>query len=732
MTAALSRRDALAGGGLLVAFSCRAAGAAARLPGDLEKSPLLDSWLRIGADGRVTVFTGKAELGQGIATALIQVAAEELDLRPTDITLVTADTARTPDEGFTAGSHSMQDSGTAILNAAAQARALLVRQAAAQLGEDAAGLVTRDGAVVAKDGRRLGYAALAAGLSLDVEASAASPLKPPGRFTVIGRSLPRVDLPAKLAGGAAYVQDMRLPGMLHARVARGPSPGTRLRAPDLRGAGAMPGVVRLVRAGEFLAVVATGEWQAVAALRALTAPGWEADGTPAGGTPIDDPAGLPGLPARDLVILDRAGAAAADGARQFSARYTRPWLMHGAIGPSCAVAWFRDGEMTVWTHSQGVYPLRAAIAKLLRLPAARVRCIQVEGAGCYGQNGADDAAADAAVVAHAMPGRPIRMQWMREQEHGWEPLGPGMLGAVRAALGPDGRIASWEYEVWSNTHSRRPGGPGVLLAGAEMDPPFPAPPPRPIPMPEGGGDRNAIPIYTLPRAHCTYHFIAAMPHRISALRSLGAHLNVFAIESFMDELAQAAGSDPVAFRLAHLDDARARDAVTLAAGRFGWSARRRRADRGFGFAFARYKNLGAYCAIAMEIEVARETGALHLLRVVAAVDSGQAVNPDGIRNQIEGGIVQATSWTLQEQVGFAAGRRTSFDWSAYPILRFADTPGRVEVHVIDRPGAPFLGTGEAAQGPTSAAIGNALADALGRRVRDLPISAARVREAASL
>jgi CO/xanthine dehydrogenase Mo-binding subunit len=403
--------------------------------------------------------------------------------------------------------------------------------------------------------------------------------------------------------------------------------------------------------------------------------------------------------------------------------------MHGAIGPSCAVAWLKGGTLTVWTHSQGVYPLRRAIAEMLNLPQDRVRCVHAEGSGCYGHNAADDVAGDAALLARAFPDRPVRVQWMREQEHTWEPYGPAMLTEVKASVDATGRVVDWHYEVWSNTHSTRPGNAGSLAPARHLATPFAPAPPQTIPLPEGGGDRNAIPLYAFPGARVVHHFIPAMPVRVSALRALGAYMNVFSIESFVDELARAAGVDPVDFRLRHLDDARARETITTAATRFGWSGYGRTRGRGRGFAFARYKNLAAYLALAVEVEVDRETGRTRLMRAVAAIDSGQAVNPDGIRNQVEGGIIQAMSWTLFEAVAFDTTRITSTDWSSYPIARFPEIPEIVEVHVIDRPGTPFLGTGEAAQGPTAAAIGNAIADAAGVRLRELPLTRGRIKAA---
>ncbi|MGH7068417.1 MAG: molybdopterin cofactor-binding domain-containing protein [Acetobacteraceae bacterium] len=409
-------------------------------------------------------------------------------------------------------------------------------------------------------------------------------------------------------------------------------------------------------------------------------------------------------------------------------QYTRPWLCHASIGPSCAVALFQAGELTVWSHSQGVFNLRRAIADLLRLPLTRVHGIHVEGSGCYGHNGADDVAADAAVVAQALPGRPIRLQWMRDQEFGWEPLGPAMLGRLSASLDAQGRIADWRHDLWSSEHNARPVSGGGLLAGAEMRPPFVVPESRPIPMPQGGASRNSNPIYALPNMAVTYHFIRRPSLRVSALRSLGAHFNVFCIESMFDELAHAASIDPLAMRLAYLTDERARAVLQMATDAFGWSTRvHGDGRRGCGLAFARYKNLATYCAIAMQLEVDRASGRIHVQRAVAAVDSGQIANPDGLRNQIEGGIVQSISWTTYEALKFDATRRTSLNWAYYPILRFEDVPDSVEVHLINRPGMPFLGAGEAAQGPAAAALANALADATGRRLRDLPLSPERIR-----
>ena len=739
MTAAharLTRRQAMIAGGSLVILLSevpRPSRAGVTMPnrpplGSLKQTPLLDSWVRISASGKITIFTGKVEFGQGIKTALMQIASDALDVSPGQIELVTADTALTPNEGFTAGSHSMQDSGTAILNAASEVRAMLAEAAAGKFGTSVDALRASNGIFVAPDGQRVGYGELIQTVSLHQQARPGTGLKGSAEHKVMGSSFDRVDIPAKVTGVVAYVQDLRLPGMVHARVIRPPSYGARLRSVDTAEVERMPSVIRIMRDGNYLAVIANGEYQAIRAMRALDrrAVWQEQQALP---DEISMLSFLQRASAKDFVIATKRGAAKSP-AHQLSASYGRAYQIHGAIGPSCAVGLFDNGALTIWTHSQGVFPLRDALAELLDLGKAQVRCIHMEGAGCYGHNAADDAAADAALIAFAMPGRPVRVQWMREQEHMWEPFGPAMLTHVQASLDADGRIVDWQYEVKSNTHSTRPGGAGSLMPAWHVARPFALPAPVPIPQPEGGGDRNAIPIYRLPNLRVTHQFVTDMPLRVSALRSLGAYMNVFSIESFMDELAQAAGMDTVEFRLQHIEDARARNVILTASARFGWSTGvQLPTGHGRGFAFARYKNLAAYAAIAVEVDVERETGRVHLLRAVAAIDSGQAINPDGIRNQIEGGILQAASWTLYEAVTFDRTRITSRDWSGYPILRFGAVPEIIEVHVIDRPGLPFLGTGEAAQGPTAAAIANAVAQATGVRIRDLPLTSKRVRTA---
>jgi CO/xanthine dehydrogenase Mo-binding subunit len=486
----------------------------------------------------------------------------------------------------------------------------------------------------------------------------------------------------------------------------------------------------VVRDGSFLGVVTEREEQAIKARDALIrAAKWT------GGSELPDPARLHeelmALPTESTVVSEKQ-ATASPAAQTLEATYTRPYMAHASIGPSCAVAEFKDGKLTVWTHSQGVFPLKRDLAKALKLDAGAVRCVHAEGSGCYGHNGADDVALDAALLARAVPGRPVRLQWMRDDEFAWEPYGSAMLARSKASLDANGRIVDWVYEVWSHTHSTRPSAPGGdnnLLASWYVAEPSQPGPPTNIPQPAGGGDRNAVPLYDFPSQRVVNHLITGMPLRVSALRTLGGYTNVFAVESFMDELAVAAGQDPVAFRLAHLRDRRARAVIDALTRKAGWKAGEKGdGTRGRGVAFAKYKNLAAYVAVVAEVEIDRKSGRIRVPRAFAAADAGQIINPDGLANQIEGGMIQSTSWTLHEAVGFDRNGITSRDWSGYPILTMPEVP-EIFVSLLDRDQEKPLGAGEASQGPMAAAIANAFANATGRRLRDLPFSPERVRAA---
>jgi len=686
---------------------------------------MLDGWLRIEPNGTVTIFTGKIELGQGIGTALAQIAADELDVDLKRIAMVHGDTALTPNEGQTAGSQSMQDGGTAVRFACAEARELLLTAAAAKLSAPIAELKVVDGTVSGPGSASTTYWVLASDVNLKREATATAKPKPAAEHKWVGKSVARRDIPKKFTGGAAYVQDIRLPGMVFGRVLRPPSPGAQLVSVDEAAVKRMPGVVALVRDGNFLAVAALREEQAIKAREAMKKSAvWQESATlPPSGSALYDHMENLAVPAQ--VMAERTSAGAAPAAKTLEARYTRPFQAHGSIGPSCAVAQWEGGKLHVWTHSQGVYPLRGDLANTFGIEPAAVRCSHAEGAGCYGHNGADDVALDAALLARATGGRPVKLQWMRDDEFMWEPYGSAMVMKLGGAVDAQGSIVSWSHEVWSHPHSRRPGQSkgSHTLAARHLAKPVTADPVGDVPLPAGGADRNAIPPYEVQNLKVSKHFILHSPLRTSALRTLGGYANVFAAESFIDELAAAANADPVEFRLRHLKDPRARAVIEAAAQRAGWQPGDKR-----GFAYSRYKNLGCYVALVAAVAVDRASGRVRVTRAVAAVDAGQIVNPDGVINQIEGGIIQAASWTLKEEVSFDATRVKTRSWADYPIMRFDEVP-QVEVVLLNRPEAPFLGVGEGSQGPAAAAIANAIARTSGARLRALPFTPDRVKRA---
>ena len=696
----------------------------APLPANLKANPRLDRWVRFEADDRVTILSGKVEIGQGIVTAIAQVAAEELDVALDRVAMRPTDTSVSPNEGFTAGSMSVEMGASAMRMACAEVRKLFLEAAARKLEVSAAELAVRDGTIeVPGTDLRTSYWALAGEVSLARDATGDATPKPAAAYSVVGRSAARRDLPAKLTG-AAYVHDMVLPGMVHGRVLRPPSYSARLTGFDADAVRAAPGVVAVVVNGSFVGICAAREEQAVKALEvARRAARWDESASMPEPAEVRDL--LPRMKAETKTVTSKEKAAA-PAVKRLAATYSRPYLAHASIGPSAAAATFDNGKLTVWSHAQGPFPLRGQIARVLGMKDENVTVVHRDGAGCYGHNGADDAALDAALLARAC-GRPVLLQWTREDELAWSPFGSAMVAKLAGGLDASGSIVEWRHELWSHSHVRRPGaGDGVnLLAAWHLDPPFAASTPRDAPWPPGAGDRNSPPYYDIPH-EVVYHFVPEMPLRVSALRTLGAYANVFAIESFMDELGALAGADPVAFRLKHLADPRAKAVIEAAARAAGWQAGATGGgSRGRGIGFARYKNASAYCAVVAEVEVAER---IRLRRAVAAVDAGHTINPDGLKNQVEGGIVQAASWTLKEAVRWDTSRVLTRSWEDYPILRFDEVPN-VEVVIVDRPGEPGLGTGECSAGPTAAAIANALAHALGVRARDLPLTPERVAQA---
>ena len=743
-----SRRSFLKAGSLTVAFSfapfipvAAQAPAQAVLPGSLNSNRMLDGWLRINANGTVTMFTGKVELGQGILTALTQMVSDELDVDIKRLQVVSGNTALTPNEGVTAGSLSVQDSGTALRFACAEARGLLLQAAASKLGVTAADLSVSDGTISSKASSvvRTSYWEVIDQTMLKREASGKTLPKPSSQYRLIGQSMQRRDIPAKVTGGQAYVQDMRLPNMLHGRVVRPSAPRAKLLSVDEAAIRRMPGVVAVLRDGNFLAVAAAREEQAIAAANAMRSSArWE------------EPGDLPPLGAglfehmkkqrtNDSVVSEKKAPADNPAAtRSLSATYTRPYQAHASIGPSCALAQWDADQLRVWCHSQSVFPLRIDLGKALRMPLEKIIVSHHEGSGCYGHNGADDVALDAALLARAVPGKPVRLQWMREDEFGWEPLGSPMVIELKGSLDATGKVVDWNHELWSYTHSTRPFDPdGVNLAAAWLiNNPLPAGPARNIPQPSGGSDRNSLPLYAFPQQKVTNHLLLDTPIRTSALRGLGAYANVFALESFMDEMAAAAGTDPIEFRLKHLTDARARAVIERTASIANWQSAAASNQpktvggvlKGRGIGFAKYKNLASYCAVIVDIAVDTRSGVVRIEKAWSTAEAGLIINPDGLRNQIEGGIIQSASWTLFESMKNDSKRKLTQTWADYPIMRFTDVPV-LQVELINRPDERSLGAGEGAQGPTVAAIANAFANATGRRLRDLPFTPERVKQA---
>ena len=710
----------------------------------LAGNPRVEDWITVRTDGFVDVRTGKVEIGQRIATAVALVAARELGVPFDRVVMEPARTGRSPDEGYTSGSNSMEQTGEAIRLAAATARRELVARAARRLGVDAATLETGEGLVRSREtNRTLRFGELVEGvpISLPVDPEAV----PRAGGSEGGPRSPRIEplhLRGLVTGTLRFIHDLQPEGALHARVIRPPHYHASLES--------LPGDIetrlegaRLVRDGSFLAVAAEDEHRVIrAAARVAAAAKWSSTGK------------LDKRPIRDQLLHNRRESFPVrdcrpreepvpepppDAPRTVRAVYERPYQMHGSLGPSAALARFHAGRLTVWTHSQGIYPLRASIAETLGLAPESVAVEHAPGAGCYGHNGSDDAALEAALVARALPGPPVLLKWTREDEHAWEPYGPAMRMELSARLDDTGDVRHWSHETLSDTHVVRARPDGArsqadrFLAPRYLADPVPEPARAPNLTVNGGIHRNATPPYAFPETRIVKHLVHNLPLRVSALRTLGAYANVFAAESFMDELAHEAGADPLDYRRRHLEDPRTRAVLDSAAERFGWTARPASEPAaqgtGRGIAVARYKNTKGYCAVAVEARVG-DDAVVHLLRAVIAADAGEIVDPDGLAAQLEGGFVQAASWTLLEAVAWDRDGITSRDWESYPILRFDAIP-EVETVLVDRPGEPFLGAGEASCGPAGAAIANAVFDATGVRARRLPLTPEHLRAAAA-
>jgi CO/xanthine dehydrogenase Mo-binding subunit len=729
----LTRRTVVQGGALTVGFAFAGMRTRARAgTDDAGPRPVdpneVDAFLAVNGDGTVTVYCGKVDLGQGLRIAMRQIAGEELGIGVDMIKYVEGDTALTPDQGRTSGSNGIQRGGMQLRRAAATARQALIELAAQRLKAAPDDLVAKDGEIKVKNGAGIRFAELIGGRSFNLKLNPKAPLKDPATYTLVGKPLPRPDVPAKCTGGFTYMQDFGVPGMVHARVIRPPAIGAKLTGVDEASIKDLHGA-SVVRIKDFLAVTADDEWTAVRAARALRAQWSEWSGLPAQDKLI---AALRADPqATDEMLINRGqpGPSAQNGAVSRSASYFWPMQSHGSIGPSCAVADVRGDAATVWTASQGTHGNRKTFARFLGLPEEKVRLIYLDGAGCYGMNGHEDAAADAAIISRAVA-RPVRVQWSRQDEHGWDPKGPPQLLDISGAIDPTGHILNWRTEMWLPQTTR--GLPDIPLLGpaaAGLDDVRGLQP--------GLISQNADPPYAADNVQVLAHWLKDAPLRPAPIRSPGKPANCFAVESFTDELAAAAGLDPIEFRLRGITDPRGSEAIRRAAALMNWQTRpspgaNKSAPvmRGRGFAYVHYKHSESYVAMGMEVAVERGSGRIRVERVACAHDCGQIINPDGVRAQIEGSILQTLSRVLMEEVQFGRSRVTSVDWSSYPILRFPDVP-KLDIVLIDRPTQPPLGAGEAACSPVGAALANAVFDATGARLRTVPFTPDRVKMALS-
>ena len=743
MDARVSRRTLLAtglaaGGVLLVGLGPDGSGrAAAQSVPDADRflgKPLapdaVDSFLAVHRDGSVTAFVGKVDIGTGSRIAMRQLIGEELDIPLERIAMIEGDTALTPNQGATAGSYGIARGGVQLRRAAATARQALLGLAAPRLGRPVGDLEAADGVVRAKDGSgSVAYGELIGDQAFNLKVDAAAPLKHPDRFRFIGRSLPRPDLPAKVTGAHRHLHDLVLPGMLHARVIRPPAPGAGLVSVDEASIAGI-GSARVVRIQSFLAVVAAREWDAVRAARALRSRWTAGTGLPDHAKEFEAMRASPVVRDQEIARRGDLGTLGAPppGTRTLAAAYRWPMQSHGSIGPSCGVADVRADRVTVWSSSQNVHGFQGTCARLLGVERDRVRVIYMDGAGSYGPNGADDAAAEAALLSRAV-GAPVRVQWSRQEEHGLDPKGPAQLLELRAAVDPDGEVTAWETQAW------------LPIATANLPSiPLLAPDAAGIPQPQGRSTgliyQNVDPPYAMPNLHAVVHWLPDAPLRTSALRAPGKIANTFAVESFTDEIASLARVDPLEFRLRRLSNPRGIEALRRVAGRMGWQPRpsprpldaRSAVLTGRGLAYVHYKHEETIVAMGMEVAVERATGRIRVTRVVCAHDCGLMINPDCVQAQVEGNILQTLSRTLHEEVAWDRDRVTTVDWASYPILTFPEVP-RLEFELIQRLDQPPLGVGEAASTPVPAALANAVFDATGVRLRTVPFRAARVKAA---
>ena len=692
-----------------------------KLPGSMGRAKTVNAWLEILEDGTIRVLSGKVELGQGIRTAIQQVAAEELDMDLEKVQVHLAETGVTPNEGYTGASASIQNSAMSVRYAAATARQELLLLASKKLNTAVDNLLLYNGLVKSKQNKEsLTFAEILDGEQIEKEVILPIPIKDNREHRFVGKAIPRPDIEEMVRGQATYIQDLRFPGMVHARVARPPGYTSQLISLDDTGLKSeVSGIIKTVRKGSFVGVITEREYQAVKAEKYLKDHSiWTA--------PIPFPksenlyAHIKLIASSPETVKNEGGVAAAfEGTKTLKATYTKPYIKHASMGPACGIAMF-DGEILhIWSHSQGIYPMREALATMLNMEPDKIHIKSVPGAGCFGHSTADDAAADAALLAMEYPNTHIRVQWSRHDEHLWDPYGPAMITELEASLDKNNKINSWKTEVWTDSHSTRPNkDAGTVLAARYLENPYQMKSRGYL----GGGHRNADPYYGIPDITVNAHYYDG-PFRTSSLRSLGSFTNIFAIESFMDTLAEKAGQDPLEFRLNHLEDERAIAVIQKVQALT--STQNNEDGKGIGYAFMRYKNTDAYIAVAAKVTVDKNNGNVGLIKMWAAVDVGEVINMDGLTNQIEGGMIQAASWTLKEEVTFNTTEINSTDWIKYPILKFSEVP-EVEVAIINRPSEGAKGAGEVPVPPTAAAIANAIYNASGFRINDLPITPEKI------
>jgi CO/xanthine dehydrogenase Mo-binding subunit len=721
-----SRRDFLKGSGaLVVTFSLAHPLAQAAEKGKSAPKTValdqVDGFVAIDSRGRVTVYSGKVDLGTGIFTALTQIAAEELYVPMERVTLVEGDTALTPDQGNTWGSLSIQIGGMQLRQACATAREALLAQAAAKLGAAKGDLTLKDGVISDRSGKRVTYGQLVGGKNFEAKVDAKAPLKPPSQYTIVGRSVDRLDIPAKVTGKFTYMHDFRRRGMLHARIVRPAGFKADLLSLDDSAAQKIPGYVTTVRKGNFVASVARSEWAAIRGAGAIKASWSKWEGLPEKSRTWDHVRNTKVVRDESFQKVGDTAKAMPTGAKRLAATYDFAVHTHAGMGPSCAVAEYQGGKLTVWTSSQATHMLRRQLAKMLDMKADDIRCIYIEGSGCYGRNGHEDAAAEAALIAKEV-GKPVRLQWSRADEQAWSPKGPPTLLENRAALDASGNVLAWEVTGYM---PNRPKGFEVTLTAAEL-----SGLPKDTAFPGNIFQSLAVP-YTFPNIQATARWLAETPFKPSWIRTPGRMQNTYANECFMDECAAAAGVDPVQYRLRQLKDARGAECIDRCVRMANWTPRGKQPRdkgemaRGRGFSYIKYELVRTYVAVVADVTVNRSTGQVKVERFFVAHDCGQIINPDGLRNQIDGNVVQTVSRTLIEDLQWDRSMVTSLDWKSYPILRFPDVPA-VHIDLIDRPTERPWGAGEPTAAVVPSAIANAIYDAVGVRVRSVPFTPDKV------